>query len=126
GLIVDAIHDTEEIVVKPLSAQLKEIRIYAGATIMGDGGVALILDVLGLAQQAHVLSESRNRTPTHDAVSVAAVTKNQQAFLIVRLGNRRLALPMGTVSRLEEMPRAAVEFADGQEVVQYRGEILAL
>ena len=56
GLVVDAIHDTEEIVVKPLQKQLKGISAFSGATIMGDGKVALILDVLGLAQKAHVIS----------------------------------------------------------------------
>ncbi len=56
GLVVDAIHDTEEIVVKPLQKQLKGISAFSGATIMGDGKVALILDVLGLAQKANVVS----------------------------------------------------------------------
>ena len=61
GLVVDAIHDTEEIVVKPLQKQLKGISVFAGATIMGDGKVALILDVLGLAQKANVVSGVRER-----------------------------------------------------------------
>ena len=61
GLVVDAIHDTEEIVVKPLQKQLKGISVFAGATIMGDGRVALILDVLGLAQRANVVSGVRER-----------------------------------------------------------------
>ncbi len=61
GLVVDAIHDTEEIVVKPLQKQIKGIGIFAGATIMGDGKVALILDVLGLAQRANVISGVRER-----------------------------------------------------------------
>ncbi len=52
GLIVDEITDTEEIVVKPLGKQLKGISAFSGATIMGDGRVALILDVPGLAQRA--------------------------------------------------------------------------
>ena len=62
GLIVDEINDTEEIVVKPLGKQLKGIPTFAGATIMGDGQVALILDVLGLAQRANVVSEVRDRS----------------------------------------------------------------
>ena len=61
GLVVDEINDTEEIVVKPLGKQLKGIPTFAGATIMGDGQVALILDVLGLAQRANVVSEVRDR-----------------------------------------------------------------
>ena len=43
GLVVDDIHDTEEIVVKPLQKQLKGVPAFAGATIMGDGRVARIL-----------------------------------------------------------------------------------
>jgi two-component system chemotaxis sensor kinase CheA len=53
GLVVDGINDTEEIVVKPLSSQLKGVPIYSGATIMGDGKVALILDILGIAKNAN-------------------------------------------------------------------------
>jgi len=53
------INDTEEIVVKPLRKQLKTVKTFAGSSIMGDGKVALILDVLGLAQRANVVSEAR-------------------------------------------------------------------
>src|SRR5207247_8019066 len=54
GLAVDAINDAEEIVVKPLGPGLKNVTVFAGATVMGDGTVVLILDVLGLAQPARV------------------------------------------------------------------------
>ena len=57
GLVVDGINDTQEIVVKPLGKQLKGLTLYAGATIMGDGRVALILDVLGIGQRSGVLAE---------------------------------------------------------------------
>ena len=72
GLIVDGINDTQEIVVKPLGKQLKGITVYAGATIMGDGKVALILDVLGIGQSAGVLSESREqaRASTEQKIAV--------------------------------------------------------
>ena len=54
GLVVDSINDTQEVVVKPLGKQLKGLTLYAGATIMGDGRVALILDVLGIGQRSGV------------------------------------------------------------------------
>ena len=57
GLVVDKITDSQEIVVKPLGKQLQGITVFAGATIMGDGHVALILDILGIAQQSNVVSE---------------------------------------------------------------------
>ena len=71
GLVVDGINDTQEIVVKPLGKQLKGLTEYAGATIMGDGRVALILDVLGIGQSAGVLTESCEQS------RVAAQQKSQ-------------------------------------------------
>ena len=62
GLIVDKINDTQEIVVKPLGKQLK-IKTFAGASIMGDGKMALILDVMGLAQRANVVNEAQITNP---------------------------------------------------------------
>jgi two-component system chemotaxis sensor kinase CheA len=126
GLVVDAINDTEEIVVKPLSKHLKNLSVYAGATIMGDGKVALILDVLGAAQRAKVVSDVRDRAVTEQRTTVNSSAAANQTLLILELGNRRLALPISLVSRLEEIPVQSVEFADGQEVVQYRGQIMPL
>ncbi len=59
GLVVDSVRDTEEIVVKPLQKQLKGIPVFAGAAIMGDGRIALVLDVLGLARRASVISGAK-------------------------------------------------------------------
>jgi two-component system chemotaxis sensor kinase CheA len=130
GLVVDAIHDTEEIVVKPLQKRLKGLGVFAGATIMGDGRVALILDVLGLAQRANVVTGARERTASERADAAAgpaAASAARHAMLL--LGDReggRQAIPLPMVSRLEELPRSAVERMGGQDVVQYRGEILPL
>src|SRR5262249_54182776 len=81
GLVVDAIHDTEEIVVKPLQKQLKGISAFAGATIMGDGKVALILDVLGLAQRANVVSGVRERALTEKAAAAEPSADRQTVLL---------------------------------------------
>ena len=66
GLVVDEINDTEEIMVKPRSKPLKSINTHAGATIMGDGKGALILDVLSLAQRAGVAGELRDRAAAEE------------------------------------------------------------
>lgn len=127
GLVVDGISDTEEIVVKPLGSQLKGISVYSGATIMGDGRVALILDVLGLAQAAGVVSESHDRPLATGAARDAERSDQHQTLLILGVGaDRRVALPISMVARLEEFPRSQLESAGGQTVVQYRGEILRL
>jgi two-component system chemotaxis sensor kinase CheA len=129
GLVVDEINDTEEIVVKPLSKQLKSINTYAGATIMGDGRVALILDVLGLAQRANVVSEVRDRALTgKEGIQTVGAGGNQRnAVLLFQYGESgRMAVDLALVARLEEFSRDAIEVADGQEVVQYRGQIMPL
>ncbi len=82
GLVVDEINDTEEIVVKPLSKHLKGIPVYAGATIMGDGRVALILDVLGLAHRSRVLSEGREHIQGAQAQAVAEDARGKQQLVL--------------------------------------------
>ena len=106
GLMVDGINDTQEIVVKPLGKQLKGLTEYAGATIMGDGRVALILDVLGIGQRSGVLAESREQA--HAATEKKAHARNeQQRLLLFRAGSfERLGVPLSLVARLEEFPRA--------------------
>ncbi len=129
GLVVDEINDTEEIVVKPLSKQLKSINTYAGATIMGDGRVALILDVLGLAQRANVVSEARDRAladQERQLVGDADAGKRNAVLLFQHGQNGRMAIDLSLVARLEEFPRDSIEIAGDQEVVQYRGQIMPL
>jgi chemotaxis protein histidine kinase CheA len=127
GLVVDEINDTEEIVVKPLGKQLKGISTFAGATIMGDGRVALILDVLGLAQRANVVSEIRDRGVGERAVETEEHLDDGESLLLLRgPDDGRMAMPLSLVARLEEFNRSTIEKAEGRHVVQYRGQILPL
>jgi len=127
GLVVDEINDTEEIVVKPLRKQLKTVKTFAGSSIMGDGKVALILDVLGLAQRASVIAETRDRALTEKAAESAATGEEKQTFLLFTgPGDSRMAIPLSTLARLEEFPVAQVEMSGSQWVTQYRGQILPL
>ncbi len=126
GLVVDGVSDTQEIVVKPLGKQLKGLNCYAGATIMGDGRVALILDVSGIAQLSGVARESRDKTgpevQQHDFAD-----SDRQTFLLFRAGSfERVAVPLSLVARLEEIPVGKIEHAGGKRVVQYRDRILQL
>ena len=126
GLVVDGINDTQEIVVKPLGKQLKGLTIYAGATIMGDGAVALILDVLGIGQRSGVLAESREQARTAVEQKTQSGTE-QQRLLLFRAGSfKRLAVPLALVARLEEFQQSAIEHAGSGLVVQYRNRILPL
>jgi two-component system, chemotaxis family, sensor kinase CheA len=127
GLVVDAVHDAEEIVVKPLSKHFKGIRAYAGATIMGDGKLALILDVLGLASAAGIGVEAREhagKSEVHAAQEAAG--EKQKYVLFAGPGDSRMALPLGSLARLEELPASKIERSGKCWVAQYRGKILPL
>jgi two-component system chemotaxis sensor kinase CheA len=127
GLVVDSVSDTEEIVVKPLGKQLKSVNVFAGATIMGDGRVALILDVMGLAQRAGVVSQMKQAGLEETATQAQRLNEDVRTLLLFRVGEQdRMAIPLDLVARLEEFPANIIERSGRQEVVQYRGEILPL
>lgn len=123
GLIVDEVHDTEEIVVKPLGTKLRGLDAFAGATIMGDGSVALILDALGLAQRAGV-------TNGHPHAEVGGETEaigDHNAVLHFEAdGGLAMSVALGQIARLEEINPQAVERVRSGAVVQYRGSVLRL
>lgn len=127
GLVVDEVSDAEEIFVKPLSKHLKGIKAYAGATIMGDGKLALILDVLGLAQCAGITAEGHDSRQTDAEPHAPVVSGNKEEFvLFTGPENARMALPLSTLDRLEEFPASRIERSGESWVVQYRGQILPL
>ncbi len=127
GLVVDEINDTQEIVVKPLGQHLKNISVYAGATIMGDGKVALILDVVGLAERGGILTEGQGRAAAEAAQATAeSAAGKQKLVLFAGRAGSRMAVPLNLLARLENIPGAQVERAGNQWVTQYRGQILPL
>ena len=124
GLVVDAINDTQEIVVKPLGKQLKSLACFAGATIMGDGKVALILDVHGIAQQTH-MTEAQEKAILADENSRRESSEPPQQLLVFQGPDcRRMAIHLSRVCRLEEFPRHLLERVGKQDVVQYRNQIM--
>ncbi len=125
GLLVDSIEDTVEIVVKPLGRHLKGVPLFAGATILGDGRTALIVDVRALAQSARLVDERHAAGAREPAP--AEVESDRRAFLLCRASDQgRMAIPLGQVARLEEIAAGSIELVGGREVVQHRGDILPL
>ena len=128
GLLVDDILDTEEIVVKPLGEQLKGINAYSGATIMGDGRVALILDVMGLAQRARLLSNAREalQDQRQEQTRIDGA-KTRQTLLLARNGiDGQVAIPLSTVARLEGFSASLLKRIGDREAMEYRGQVIPL
>ncbi|HEX7805047.1 MAG TPA: chemotaxis protein CheW, partial [Cellulomonas sp.] len=124
GLLVDRVLNTEEIVVKPLSSRLKTLGVYAGATVLGDGRVALILDVQTISRRA--LTSDVDLRRARAAAEVAKTVALEQVLVVGIGGDRRVAMPLASVARLEHVRLSEVELVGGREVVQYRGTILPL
>ena len=124
GLVVDRVMNNEEIVVKPLASQLKTVGTYAGATLMGDGRVALILDVQAIARRS-LAGDSAEIAVARDRVEAVSAGADGQDLLIVAIDDaRRAAVPLSAVTRLEQIDATRIEQLGNREVLQYRGEIL--
>src|SRR3712207_3441626 len=126
GLVVDRVINTEEIVVKAVGGQMKAIGLYSGATVLGDGTVALILDVQALARRA-LRAETNERQDSQKAAAHAAAaseTDRQRMLLAAIGGGRRVAIPLDTVTRLEQVRTASVERVGNREVVQDRKSVV--
>ena len=128
GLVVDGVVATEEIVVKPLGRMLRSVPVFSGATIMGDGRVALILDVAGIARLSPAITATRGEVEAARAETGVPADSEIVPLLIVGSGgdDSRVAIPLADVARLEEIPVDSVEHTRGRDVVQYRGDILPL
>jgi two-component system chemotaxis sensor kinase CheA len=125
GLVVDDLLAPEEIVVKPLSAVLREIGLFSGATVLGNGTLALILDIAATAARSGVkpVEESESIATEEGEIEESA----NRSFLIFEARKReRSALPLDVVERIESVPLGQIEYAGGRALLQYRGELLPL
>ncbi len=123
AMVVDDLHDTVEIVVKPLGRHLQHCQAYAGATIMGDGQVALILDIPGLARLADLTSLAAMEKTANKGVAVDEEDrKSKISLLLFRNGpDEQCAVPLSLVARVEQVKAKDIEIKGGKKVLQYRG-----
>ncbi len=127
GIIVDRVFDTEEIVVKPVAPILRDIPMFSGNTILGDGAVIMILDPNGIAAAtgevvAH--GSAPVEQAAHQRISRAA---QKASLLLFNSGDGGVkAVPLALVARLEEIDRSEIEFSNGKPIIQYRGKLMPL
>lgn len=126
GIVVDEVFHTEEIVVKPMSGMLKDVSMFSGNTIMGDGSVIMIVDPNGVAQAIGQATPESNAIEA-GAAAVAKTDPNMMSLLIFEAGsNDPKAVPLSLVTRLEEFAVSDIERAGDRHMVQYRGRLMPL
>ncbi|MGH7184757.1 MAG: chemotaxis protein CheW, partial [Pseudomonadota bacterium] len=126
GIIVDRVFDTEEIVVKPVAPILREISMFSGNTILGDGGVVMILDTNGIAS-AMGEGARADVSAARDNAAIETGHGKRVSLLVFRAGEgAQKSVPLSVVARLEEIDVKTIEFTDGKPIVQYRGKLMPL
>jgi len=126
GIIVDRVFDTEEIVVKPVAPILRHVTMFSGNTILGDGSVIMILDPNGIARASGVGAGSESKL-LRSSLAETQNSADKTAMLLFKAGeNQRMAVPLGLVARLEDIPRDKIELSCGSTVTQYRGKLMPL
>ncbi len=126
GLIVDGLYDSQEIVVKPLGRHMKGCTCLAGATILGDGRVALILDVAGIAAHAKLVAPETTVVHGGEETVRHGAAQTQSVLLFTNDPSELFGIPMGLIARIERIRADQIDSVGGQEVLQYRGTSLPL
>ncbi|MBN9498184.1 MAG: hybrid sensor histidine kinase/response regulator [Alphaproteobacteria bacterium] len=128
GIMVDRVFDTEEIVVKPVAPILRDIPMFSGNTILGDGSVIMILDPNGIAAGTGASAATMSEAQADQAVTEVARSEGERvALLVFRAGGQApKAVPLSLIARLEETDAAQIEYSDGKPVLQYRGKLMPL
>jgi two-component system chemotaxis sensor kinase CheA len=124
GLVVDGLADPEEIVVKPLSAVLKEIGLYSGATVLGNADLALILDPGSIALKAGVTMTSEEEAAYAAVAGTAEEANGNMEYLLVEAAERQAAVPLGDVLRIEQLPVSRIEYIGYRPVLNFEGQLL--
>jgi two-component system, chemotaxis family, sensor kinase CheA len=125
GLVVDEVLRAEEIVVKPLSRQAQAAGLFGGATVMGDGSAALILDVSQVAKHAR-LEDAAAEINELAAARIDDEQGDAMRLLTGTVGGKRIAVPIDEIERLEKIDVARIERVGDLQLVAYRDRLLPL
>lgn len=116
GLIVDTLVGQEEIVIKSLGEFLKGIEGIAGATIRGDGGVTLIVDVIAIMEMSKRVKATVLKDTTSDAAMLSREKTKPSDYTVMIVDDSKTDR---TIMRkaLEPLGISLVEAGDGQEAL---------
>src|SRR5712664_3263209 len=127
GIVVDGVFHTEEIVVKPMSTKLRHIDMFSGNTILGDGAVIMIIDPNGIAKALGAAGAVGHEIADENAAMRASAAEQLTSLLVFRAGTSQpKAVPLGLVTRLEEIAADKIELSNGRYMVQYRDQLMPL
>jgi two-component system chemotaxis sensor kinase CheA len=124
GLVVEGLADPEEIVVKPLSAVLKDIGFFSGATVLGNADLALILDPGAIAMKAGVAMRGEEEAAHAAEEEEDGEGAKKLEYLLVEAAGRRAAVPLADVLRIEQISLSRIEYFGYRPVLNFEGQLL--
>lgn len=123
GLVIDTIVDTEEIVVKQLHDPLRESRAFAGTTVLGDGRIAIVLDIGSIAHIGNIrtgLSEMEQNMG-----SALSKVGDRHSVLIFDIGGQeRFAIALFLITRVDHISASDIQVCGDREYISLRGDII--
>ena len=128
ALNVAAVHDHEELVVKPAAPPVMAAGIYAGTTLADDGKPVLLLDPSGMAARAGIRAEEAEAAPRAalPVETAGAAARDERLLLFRSLDNVRRAVRLAAVERIEDVPADAIRMSGGRLRVTLDSRILPL
>jgi two-component system chemotaxis sensor kinase CheA len=133
AMAVDRVLDVEDTVVKKFEPLDRQLKVYSGATFVGDGTVGLIIDLEGIAERYHFQEQQRKFD-----IPIVTSSKDQSALA---MANRFIVFNMSKVSetdnattvyairekeifRIEEVNCKQVQNSGEYPIIPYRDSFL--
>ncbi|MBF0442335.1 MAG: chemotaxis protein CheA, partial [Oligoflexales bacterium] len=128
GLVVDKIFGVEEIVVSPMHSYLKTCGIFAGATIMGDGQIALILDPVGVAKHTQIsFLKTKQEICDSNREKKEECGMTHESILIFKSGpEEQFAMELSKIRRVEKISITQIEKIGTMEFIKLKDNITRL
>lgn len=123
GIVVDKVFDTQEIVVKPLSKIFSQSKFFSGSTILGDGGIVLILDQNAIANQLKEISGTDSKLTI---MSQFKPINDKTLLLVFKVNKKKYAVPLALVARIAEISKGSIEWVNDTWLIHYQEHLLPI
>jgi two-component system chemotaxis sensor kinase CheA len=126
GLVVEEVLNIQDIVIKPLGELLRDMSHFAGATIMGNGDVALILDIDGIARQSGLVERLQANPIRQEELYVPPVEEMISVLLFEIPGLNKIALPLDSIDHIIKLDPSQIQQNGNREVVYFNEQLMDL
>ena len=126
GLVVEEVLNIQDIVIKPLGELLRDMSHFAGATIMGNGDVALILDIDGIARKSGLVERLQANPIRQEELYVPPVEEMISVLLFEIPGLNKIALPLDSIDHIIKLDPSQIQQNGNREVVYFNEQLMDL